>query len=205
MFAKRSILTAAIGLLVLASGCGDDIDDARSVIEVESVAGSGVFICGIYDAGSDKAFPSEDDFRPAGHIPVVLRNRSYNEQIVAGTYSPYGDFIVTGIEIEWVPVTGSTSDEALNNLRRFNYKAQYDFLIPKNEFATMSVMLVPFAMKDDPYFANLTSAYGGDGSTTPFSAGAKMTFTGHDSGDERQVSFEAYALVEFIGVLVEGD
>lgn len=203
MFAKRSILVAAIGLLVLASGCGDDIDDARSVIEVTSIAENGIFVCGIYDAGSDKAFPSDDDFVPAGHVQVVVRNRPYNQQQIAQTYEPFGDFVITGVRVEWVPVVGSTSDTDLANLRRYNYDAQYDFVIPRNMALPFNVMLVPFSMKADPYFANLVAAYGGDGSTRPFTAGARMTFTGHDSGDERQVEFEAFAIVEFIGVVID--
>lgn len=205
MFAKRSILAAGLGLLFLASGCGDDIDDARSVIEVAAVNEGGIFVIGMWDAGSDKLFPSEDDFRPAGHVPVTLRNRAYNEQIVSETFQPYGDFIITGVRVEWSPVAGSTSEAALSNLQRFNYDAQYDFMIPRGEAVTMNVMLAPFALKDDPYFADLASGYGGDGSTPSFSANAKMTFTGHDSGDDRLVSFEAYTIVEFIGVLISDD
>ena len=205
MFAKRSILAAGLGLLLLASGCGDDIDDARSVVEVASVAESGIFVCGMWDAGTDREFPSDDDFRPAGHVEVQLRNRSYNEQIVAESFQPYGDFVVTGVRVEWFPVTGSTSDETLSNLRRFNYDSQYDFIVPKGETVPLNVMLVPFAMKSDPYFSNLTSGRGGDGSTAPFTASARMTFTGHDSGDDRLVTFEAYAIVEFIGVIISSN
>lgn len=205
MFSKRSFLVAALGLLAFAAGCGDDIDDARSVVEVTSIAENGVFVCGIIDAGADKIFPSDDDFVPAGHVPVTLQNRSYNDFITAETLRPYGDFVVTGIAVEWVPITGSTSAEALTNLRRFNYSAQYDVMIPKNSQTTFNVMLVPFAMKEDPYFRNLVNGAGGDGSTTPFTAGARMTFTGHDSGDERTVSFEAFAIVEFIGLIIEAD
>ncbi len=205
MFVKRSIIVATIGLLVLAAGCGDDIDDARSVVEVASVAENGIFVCGIYDAGQDKLFPSEDDIIPPGHVLVRLQNRSYDDLISAETLEPYGDFVVTGVQVEWVPVTGSTTEEQLANLRRFNYSAQYDVMIPKDSQVEFNVMLVPYAMKEDPFFQNLTSAYGGDGSTPPFTAGARITFTGHDSGDEREVQFTGFAIVEFIGVIIDDD
>lgn len=203
MFAKRSILMALSGLLVLATGCGDDIDDARSVIEVKSVADAGVFVCGIWDAGSDKEFPSDDDFIPAGHIPVLLQNRGYNEQITNTPFTPYGDFVVTGVAVQWVPTDVSSPQEALDALNRYAVNAQYDRIIPAGGEASFNVMLVPFRAKSDPYLANLAAGRGGDGSTRAFTAGARITFTGHDSGDEREVSFDAYAVVEFIGVVVD--
>jgi len=203
VFAKRSILTAGLGLLLFATGCGDDIDDARSVIEVTSVAEGGVFVCGMWDAGSDKEFPSEDDFRPAGHLLVEVRNRPYNEQEVSLPFTPYGDFIVTGVRVEWFEIPGATDPDAIAALQRYNYDAQYDHLIPKGTTSTFAVTVVPFSMKSDPYLSNLVAVYGGDGSTEPFVANARMTFTGHDSGDEREQTFEAYAVVEFIGVILE--
>lgn len=202
MFRNRWILIAAVLILPLVSACGDDADDARSVVEFSSVAENGVFVCGIWDAGGDRSFPSDDDFIPAGHVPVTLKNRAYNEYVMAPEYSPYGDFHVTEISVSWYPVG---PDTPIAELQRFNYSAQYDVMIPKDSEVSFNVLVVPFAMKSDAYFANLVNGGGlrpGDGSTPPFTAVARMVVRGHDSGDERVVEIEGAVIVEFIGVLV---
>ena len=203
MFRNRWILIAALLMLPLVSACGDDAHDARSVVEFSSVANNGVFICGIWSAGGDKIFPSDDDFIPAGHVPVTLKNRSYNEFIFAPEYTPYGDFIVREISVNWYPIG---PDTPIDELRRFDYTAQYDVMIPKDTEVSFNVMLVPFAMKSDPFFANLVNGGGlrpGDGSTPPFTAVARLRVRGQDSGDVRSVVIEGAVIVEFIGVLVD--
>lgn len=201
MFRNRWILIAAALSLPLMSACGDDADDARSVVEFSSVAENGVFVCGIWDAGGDKAFPTDDDFIPAGHVPVTLKNRSYNEYVFTPEFSPYGDFHVTEIAVNWYPIG---PDTPIAELRRFDYSAQYDVIIPKDSEISFNVMIVPFAMKSDTFFANLVNggARGGDGSTPPFTAVARMQVRGHDSGDERLVTIEGAVIVEFIGVVI---
>lgn len=203
MFRNRWILVATALLLPLVGACGDDADDARSVVEFSSVANNGVFVCGIWDAGGDKAFPSDDDFIPAGHVPVTLKNRAYNQFIIAPEYSPYGDFHVREISVNWYPLS---ADTPIAELRRFDYRAQYDVMIPKESEVSFNVMVVPFAMKSDPFFQNLVNGGGirpGDGSTPPFSAVARLTVRGHDSGDERIVEIEGAVIVEFIGVVIQ--
>ena len=206
MFGKRWILVvAAVLTLPLLSACGDDADDARSVIEFASVAENGVFVCGIWDAGADKEFPSDDDFIPAGHVPVTLVNRGYNSFVTAPEGTPYSDFHVTEVGVSWYPIG---PDTPLDELRRFDYTAAYDVIVPKEDPVTFNMMVVPFAMKSDPYFANLTNGGGlrpGDGSTQPFQAVARLTVKGHDSGDERLVTIEGAVIVEFIGVLISED
>lgn len=194
MFRNRWILTAAVLVLPLVSACGDDADDARSVVEFSSVAENGVFICGMWDAGGDRIFGTDDDFIPAGHVPVTLKNRAYNEYVLAPEFSPYGDFHVTEIEVNWFSVG---ADTPIAELRQYDYSAQYDVIIPKNSEVSFNVLVVPFALKADPFFAGLVS-----GATQPFTAVARLTVKGHDSGDERVVSIEGAVLVEFIGVVI---
>jgi hypothetical protein len=196
------LLIAVLGLIPALAGCGDDADDARSVVEVSSIADNGVFVCGIWDAGSDKEYGSDDDFQPVGHVRVVLKNRSYNSFVNATEFQPFGDFHVTGVAVEWVPLGGITDTVQLQNLRAFNYTAQYDLMVPKDEQVGFNVMIVPLSMKASPYFANLAGSPRGNGSTTQFSAGARILIEGHDSGDERLVTVEAFAIVEFVGVII---
>ena len=201
MFVKRWTLIAVAVLLPLIAACSDESNERqRSVIEIASVAEGGVFVAATWDAGSDKEFPTTDDFQPAGHVPITLRNRSYNEFITAPDLSPYGNFHVTEVSIEWYALDGTTP---VDRLTPFNYTAQYDLVVPKDTEVTFNVMTAPFSMKQDQYFLDLALGHGGNGSTRPFAANAKITIRGHDSGDERSVEIEGGILVEFIGVIVK--
>lgn len=204
MFRKSIILGAIVALGVGLTSCDSDhIERSRSVVEVVSVAENGVFVCGIWDAGSDREFPTDDDFQPAGHVPITLKNRPYNEFVSSTEFSPYGQFHVTEVSVQWEAAHPSTP---VDRLAPFNYTARYDVAIPIESEVTFNVMVAPFTLKTDQYFLNLTGvpSRGGDGSTAPFNAVAHITLTGHDSGapDEPR-TIEGSVLVEFIGVIVD--
>jgi hypothetical protein len=197
-----------LGLIsVIGVGLGscdsDNIERQRTVVEVASVADNGVFLAGIWDVGRDRIFPSVDDFQPAGHIPITLKNRSYNEFVQAPDLTPYGQFVVTAISVDWRASHPSTP---LAQLTPFNYSAGYSLVVPKNTEVTFDLLVIPFTLIQDPFFMNLVSepTRGGDGSTAPFNATAHFTITGHDSGaPDLPRTLEGSVLVEFIGLIIE--
>lgn len=196
MCRRALILLTLLAVLPALTSCDtDNSERARSAIEVAAVAEGGVFICGMEDAGADKLWPSADDFVPAGHVPVTLKNRPYNMFITAPEFSPYGQFHVTSVEVTWSAATTATP---VTELARFNYRAAYDVVIPQNQERTFDVMLVPFYMKSDPYFQSLLT-----GAVPPFTAVANMRFFGHDSGSENTVVAEGSCIVEFISVIIQ--
>jgi len=201
---RKLIFLGLISTVVLGLAACDNasIERQRSVVEVASVADNGVYVAGIWDAGSDNIFPSTDDFQPAGHVPITLKSRSYNEFIQAPDLTPYGQFHVTGVSVDWRAAHPSTP---VAQLTPFNYSAGYDVVIPKDTEVTFNLMIIPFNMKQDPFLANLVAepTRGGDGSTPPFTAVAHFTITGHDSGaPDLPRTIEGSILVEFIGVVV---
>ncbi len=201
MFLKRAILFVAGLSLVALIGCDENSSERqRSVVEIASVAEGGVYVAATWDAGSDKQFGTTDDFQPAGHVPITLRNRSYNEFIEAPDLSPFGNFHVTEVGVQWFPVDANTP---IDRLTPYNYTAQYDLVIPKDSEITFNLLVAPFTMKNDQYFLDLAAGNGGNGSTPPFTANARIIVKGHDSGDERTVTIEGGLIVEFIGVLVQ--
>jgi hypothetical protein len=202
---RKLIFLGLISVLgVGLSSCdSDNIERQRTVVEVSSVAENGVFLAGIWDAGSDKIFPSTDDFQPAGHIPITLKTRSYNGFVQAPDLTPYGQFVVTAISVDWRAAHPSTP---VAQLSAFNYSAGYNLVVPKDTEVTFNLMVIPFTMKEDPFFRNLVSepTRGGDGSTPSFNAVAHFTITGHDSGaPDLPRTLEGSVIVEFIGVLIE--
>jgi len=201
----RKILFLGMVLCVgagLSSCNSDNIENQRNVVEVASVADNGVYVAGIWSAGADKDFPSDDDFRPAGHVLVTLTNRAYNSLIQAPEYSPYGQFHVTGVSVDWRAANAATP---VAQLAAYNYSAGYDLVVPRDSEVSFNLMIIPFAMKDDPYFANMVAepSRGGDGSTPAFSAVAHFTITGHDSGAPTSPrTLEGNIIVEFVGVII---
>lgn len=206
MFRKLIFLGLILSVGVGLSSCDNNsIERQRTVVEVASVADNGVYVAGIWDAGSDRLFPSEDDYQPAGHVAVTLKSRSYNEYVQAPDLSPYGQFHVTQVSVDWRSAHASTP---VAQLAPFNYTAGYDLVIPKEAEVTFNLMIIPFVMKQDPYLANLVAepTRGGDGSTAPFTAVAHFTITGHDSGaPDMPQTLEGSVLVEFIGVIIQGN
>jgi hypothetical protein len=192
---RALILVTLLAVLPALTSCDtDNSERARGAVEVSTVADGGVFICGMEDAGLDKIWPSEDDFVPAGHFPVTLKNRPYNPFITAPDYSPYGHFHVTSVEVEWV---STNPPDVLAQLTPFNYRGGYDIAIPMNSERTFNVMAVPFYMKSSPYFQDLLF-----GNNDPFTAVANLKFFGHDSGSENTIVVEGSCIVEFIGVII---
>lgn len=206
MVTLRILFALAITLSIFAlNGCDDDNSERnRGAISVSAIDEGGVYVCATWNAGQNKAFPDPpgeqpDDFQPFAHMPVRVKNRPYNEFITNPDYSPYGDFRITNVEVEWTRI--ASGDQArLAELQAYNFESGYDISVPSGSEVVFNVLMLPFYAKGEAPLINLTPFYGGSGTVPGFVAVAQITFTGHDSGSTREVEVVTQTMVEFIGV-----
>lgn len=202
-------LTIALSLFAI-SGCDDDNSELnRSAVSVSAINEGGVYVTATWDAGSNKTFPDlpgepRDDFQPFAHMPVRVKNRPYNEFITNPDFSPYGDFRITNIRVEWLRI--ASGDQArLVEMQRYNFSDGYDISVPSGTELIFNVLLIPFYAKGEAPLINMTSVYGGDGSIPSFVGVARVTLTGHDSGSTDEVDVVTETMVEFVGVIVDSN
>lgn len=208
---QRIFLALAIALTLAAvNGCEDDNSErARSAISVSAIAEGNVYVCPTWSAGQNKTFPDQpgdtlDDIHPFAHMPVRVKNRPYNEFITNPDYSPYGDFRITNIEVEWTRIA-SGDPARLAEMQAYNFEAGYDISVPSGSEVIFNVLLLPFYAKSEAPLINMTAAYGGTGAVPSFVAVAHITLTGHDSGSDHEVDVITDTLVEFVGVQITDD
>ncbi|RKZ18206.1 hypothetical protein DRQ53_01320 [bacterium] len=202
-------LTIALSFLAL-TGCDDDNSErARNAITVSAVNEGGVYVSATWDAGQNKEFPDlagsqADDFQPFAHMPMMIKNRPYNEFVTNPNYSPFGDFRITNVEVEWIRV--ASGDQArLAELQTYNFTAGYDISVPSGSEVIFNVLMLPFYAKGEAPLINMTGAYGGNNSVPSFVAVAAITLTGHDSGSTDDIMVVSEIMVEFVGLIVESN
>ena len=200
-------LGLGVALALIVSGCERTGERNRSAVEIVSVAENGVFLAGMVDAGADRdPCAPQDNSIPAGHIPITLHNRPYNEFNTANEQSPYGIFHVTEITVEWVTAFASTpadAQAAFNALVPFNFVSPYDVGVPIGETVTFNALIVPLHLKSSAFFQDLLPVCIGGNAAPPFSATAMVTLAGHDSGSEEIVYVQGSVIVEFVGALID--
>lgn len=199
-------LTIAFSFVAL-PGCDDNNSELeRSAISVSAVDEGGVYVCATWNAGQNRTIPDPpdefDDFQPFAHMPVRVKNRPYNEFITNPDYTPYGDFRITNVAVEWVSIA-SGDPAMLPALQAYNFSAGYDISVPSGSEVIFNALLLPFYAKSEAPLMNLANVYGGDGSVPAFVAVAEMTFTGHESGSTRDIDVVSQTMVEFIGVEID--
>ena len=188
------ILTVVSLALLVFSGCSDN-GIGRSVLEVTAVNEGAPFVDGQLNYGGDGAPGGGDDYVPAGHCLVRVRNRAYNDFMSTTADRPFGAFVIDRVAISWEPLVAGT---AADQLPAFNRTYDFGSVIPRGEEVEFNVMLVTFEMKTQPFLQGLLT---GD---PPFVAQARVTFTGHDSGATSTFyDFQTVIPVEFIGVIVD--
>jgi hypothetical protein len=195
-------LTIALSLFAL-NGCDDDNSEHnRSAISVSAVNEGGVYVSATWDAGSNGIFPdgpleTPDDFQPFAHMPIRVKNRPYNEFITNPDFSPYGDFRITKVKVEWVSIA-SGDPARLTDMLAYNFEAGYDISVPSGSEVIFNLLMVPFYAKGLPPMSTLIPL----GATPSFVAVANITLTGHDSGSTSEVDVASQTLVEFVGLVV---
>lgn len=203
MVTLRILFALAIAISVVAlTGCDDNNSELeRSAISVSAVNEGGVYVCAANDAGQDREPGNEDDFTPFAHMPVRVKNRPYNEFITNPDYSPFGDFHVTKVRVEWVSIVSGDA-AILDRIQAFDFESNYDIVVPSGSEINFQVLMVPFyALLEDPLL-NIVGNPFGLGTVDPFVAEARMTFTGHDSGSTRDIEVVGGTMVEFIGTII---
>jgi len=188
------ILTVVSLALLVFSGCSDD-GLGRSVMEVTAVNEGAPFVDGQLNYGGDGMAGGGDDYVPAGHCLVRVRNRAYNDFMSTTADKPFGAFVIDRVAVSWEPLVAGTAADLLPGFNR-----TYDFgaVIPRGEEIEFNVMLVTFEMKAQSPFIDLLSG------SQPLVAQARVTFTGHDSGATGTFyDFQTVIPVEFIGVIVD--
>jgi hypothetical protein len=202
----RILFALAIAMTVVGlTGCDDNSELERSAISVSAVNEAGVYVCATIDAGQNKTSPDlpgeEDDFVPFAHMPVRVKNRPYNEFITNPDYTPYGDFHITEVRVEWVDIA-SGDPARLAEMQAYNFTTGYDIVVPSGSEVIFDVLMVPFYAKSEYPLFNLAGNPYGPQDVDAFVGTARMTFTGHESGSTREVEVIGHTLVEFIGLII---
>jgi hypothetical protein len=172
---KRFLAVAAAMVVVLAlfSGCDNNAEQQRSVITIVSMnCNAPAFSDVIGDLGS-----LSDTW-----VPVVFENRPYNALVATQPGSPHGEFIITEYLVEWVSLDGGAVMSARGE--------QTSFAVPSGNLGGAYIRLVGLNEKVDPILVALQA-----GGTRTMRA--NITFTGHESGTERDVDVETSVTVEF--------
>jgi len=172
---KQFITLAAFGLVLgLITGCSTDHKTQRSLMTVDQVNGGSPVISDVL----------ENSAIVADLILFRFSNRPANSitNIQAGT--PYFDYIIDRYEIAWVrpdggPVPPTTND--LTNIR-----------VESGEIASAYIRLVSYSTKANPILQNLVA------SPTIINMIAAITFYGHESGSDKETSFQTSVSVEFL-------
>jgi len=173
--------------------CGCDADSSyeqRAVIYVSSInEGSGAFFCDVLNQGDTlyvegtTTYQRADDYVEEDNIIVEFTNKPYSG-LVDVDNGALGDFLVTGYEVEFDPMT-------TDSLPVETFSGETSILIPANSAVEAAIMLVPFFEKNRLPLRSLR--YSG----SEILSNAHITFYGHEIRTERNYSFEAGLMVNF--------
>ena len=193
--------TAAIVLLgasVMLTGCSRDGNEwQRMVVEVAALNGGAPLLSGYWDAGSDKRFPSDDDFLPIDYVTVQFHARPYDQLVVLPEDAPFSYFHVTEYDLIWTPLTEGSEELVNYNLTN----APTDVLVPVGSEAEVSILVADRYMKEQQWYRDLAPPPDGV-SKLPFQASCRLIFRGHETGNEEVVEIEGAFMASFVGVAV---
>ncbi len=192
MFGKSKVVMLAFALLLVAVilGCSEDSNyDQRTVVYVGGLNGDSPYLCDVLSQGDSLymedqiTYKTSDDFITEDRVEVVFYNKPYSTVVEPGTGS-LGDFLVTGYDVEFIPLEGTDSPVAA-------FSGSTSILVPESESVAGSILLVPFSAK------NLDPLDSMKYSPLEIMARAHFTFHGHYLQTETQVEFEANLTVNF--------
>ncbi|MGD8413986.1 MAG: hypothetical protein PVF33_07125 [Candidatus Latescibacterota bacterium] len=180
MLRNIAVYTVLLTLLIfVATSCDDTPQQNRSVISVASINDN------VAPLLSDVVFndgTSGDSYVP-DYVEVIMENRPYSELIITDPGYPYGNFQVTSYTVEWTRTDGGSP--ALPN-----YTSDMSMVIPSGEFNASDVLIVTVSNKTNPPLSDLA------GTPNTITMNAKVTFTGHEVGVDRETE-----VIANIGVL----
>ena len=208
MVTLRILFALAIAISVVAlTGCDDNNSELeRSAISVSAVNEAGIYVCASLDAGQNRVSPDppgeqQDDFVPFAHMPVRVKNRPYNEFITNPDYSPFGDFHITAVRVEWVRMV-SGDPARLAQIQAYDFESNYDIVVPSGSEVTFEVLMVPFYALLEAPLVDIVGNSRGTQTVDPFVAEARLTLIGHDSGSTRDIEVVGGTMVEFVGLII---
>jgi hypothetical protein len=197
MFGKTKVVMLAFALLLVAVilSCSEDSNyDQRTVVYVGGINGDKPFLCDVLNQG-DSLFNEDmityktiDDNITEDYVAVVFYNKPYSTIIEPGTGS-LGDFLVTGYDVEFIPLGADTTPVA-------PFSGSTSILVPASGSVTGNILLVPFAAK------NLDPLDSMKYSPIEIMARAHITFRGHYVQTSTTVEFEANLSVNFADPLL---
>jgi len=192
MFGKSKVVMLASALLLVAVilGCSEDSNyDQRTVVYVGGLNGDSPYLCDVLSQGDSLymedlvTYKTSDDFITEDRVEVVFYNKPYTTVVEPGTGS-LGDFLVTGYDVEFIPLDGTDTPVAA-------FSGSTSILVPESESVAGSILLVPFSAKNiDPLDSMKYSPL-------EIMARAHFTFHGHYLQTDTQVEFEANLTVNF--------
>ena len=182
-------------------GCSNSNNERqRLVCEVANVNGGIGLVSAYLDIG--KPTNPDDDVNPIDFVSVTFHARPYNSLITLPEDSPFSYFHITSYDVAWQPIAGDSESLDLLQTHGDFEGALCDLRVPVYNDATVSVLVADRRMKDMPWFYELYNAY--NPTRESFTAACELTFYGHESGNENDVTIKAGLTVTFVGV-VAGD
>ena len=192
MLGKRKVVVLAFALLLVTVilSCSEDSNyDQRTVVYVGGINGDRPFLCDVLSQGDSLyeedlvTYKTSDDFITEDQIEVVFYNKPYSTVIEPGTGS-LGDFLVTGYDVEFIPLGGGSTPVAA-------FSGSTSILVPQSESVAGTILLVPFSAK------NLDPLDSMKYSPLEIMARAHFTFHGHYIQTDTMVEIEANLTVNF--------
>ena len=192
MFGKSKVVVLAFALLLVAVilSCSEDTNyDQRTVVYVGGINGDKPFMCDVLNQGDSLyqedmiTYKTVDDNITEDYVAVVFNNKPYSTIIEPGTGS-LGDFLVTGYDVEFIPLAGASTPVAA-------FSGSTSILVPQSESVAATILLVPFASK------NLDPLDSMKYSPLEIMARAHFTFHGHYIQTDTMVEIEANLTVNF--------
>ncbi|MBU2503011.1 hypothetical protein KJ682_16895 [bacterium] len=193
-----TMLALTVGLTVLA-GCDTSNNELqRLVCEVQSVNAGAPLVSAYLNSGNDKILGTDDDFAPIDWIPVVFQARAMNNNMVIPENGTYSWFHITSYDLTWHP--GPSAPEGLTDYNVTGGLA--DAIVPIDDQAVVQILVADRLMKEEPWFRQLYLDFiDPEGVPSSFTAALEITFHGHESGSEYEVSIPAGLMVTFFGVV----
>ena len=190
-----TLMTLVLGLAAL-TGCSDNSNELQNLVcEVESVNDGSPLIMAALNIGTDGLPNTADDFVPIDYVPVIFRARALNSNVHIPDGGTYSSFIITGYDLAWTSVDPNAPAELADyNITGGLASAQVQI----DEDAIMAVLVGPLEMKGAPWFQDILN-----GVADPFTARADITFKGHVSSTDHEVTIPAGLMVNVIGTVAE--
>jgi len=186
---SRVLFLIAALMLVLGAliGCSTDNNERQRLVAEADLTNGGtpLVIAHLNNNGTDDPV---DDFVPIESFNVLFSARPLNDTMVIPEGGTYSTFNITRYDITWHPGFDAPAGLTDYNVTGGNLTVS----VPVNDEVIAGVLVGNLSMKSEPWFPG-----------APFTADLEVTFYGHESGSEHEVSFRAGSTVQFVDTIAE--